>query len=495
MKRGKILLACLLVSAMLAGCSAGLRSPLEPEAYLHLDAQGAEALLKEAGFSQIIPRPLEDLPPEGTGPENQVAWVELDGQKEFDRDTVFPKDAQAVIWFHCVPMCSLPEPGAGDHLQYAGLCRQAGFLHVQTEEVHDLDAGQQPGIRVTQEGKPVEPGQSLPVDGDLLVTGRYPKPAFQVILQIDFPGNLLLNKYDLELFVDDWLVDTLPHGTGRAYSVPLPEGSYVLTFSDPRDPEVRGTLPLEVREDLDLRCTLRCERGRVEVIQDALRTGPEPGQLRLPRSYRHYLRMDQARAEAELRELGFTDIRSAGAPEPYWEGDPENSIVRIAVGAQTEFEGGLKVPADTPVELIYYDADWQQAPETEQTEAPAEQTEAPTEQSAVRTVRLTWSAGIRSSGHVGQEWTHGLEVNGEALSSGCSLALEPGDRLSLRSWAQENDSLPDFGEHRDSVTVTEEMLSGGARLQWELYVYENSGRHSGSQAVWAYTLDMAAQDG
>ena len=67
--------------------------------------------------------------------------------------------------------------------------------------------------------------------------------------------------------------------------------------------------------------------------------------------------------------------------------------------------------------------------------------------------KITYSIKMKSNDHVGSNWSKGFEFNGEKLKSGKIVTITPGDDFTLEAWAQENDSIPDYGCHYESLTL------------------------------------------
>lgn len=98
--------------------------------------------------------------------------------------------------------------------------------------------------------------------------------------------------------------------------------------------------------------------------------------------------------------------------------------------------------------------------------------------------RVSASISMQSNDHVGNNWTSGFEFNDEAIRSGSTVSIMPGETFTVCGWAQDNDSKPDYGSYWERLTLTEEMCQSGFSLEGNANVYENGGRYSGNCAVW-----------
>ena len=98
--------------------------------------------------------------------------------------------------------------------------------------------------------------------------------------------------------------------------------------------------------------------------------------------------------------------------------------------------------------------------------------------------RMSASISMRSNDHVGNRWSTGFEFNGEAIRSGSTVSIMPGDSFSVYGWAEDGDSNPDYGSYGEKLTLTDEMCKSGFTIEGEADVCENGGRYSGNSAIW-----------
>ena len=102
--------------------------------------------------------------------------------------------------------------------------------------------------------------------------------------------------------------------------------------------------------------------------------------------------------------------------------------------------------------------------------------------------KVSASIARKSNDHVGSNWSTGFTFNGEAIKSGSTISIMPGESFSVSGWAEEHDSRPDYGAYYSQQVLTNEMCKNGFTLKGEADVRENSGRYSGNFAVWDVTM-------
>ena len=104
--------------------------------------------------------------------------------------------------------------------------------------------------------------------------------------------------------------------------------------------------------------------------------------------------------------------------------------------------------------------------------------------------RITWSAKLVDSNHVGDSWSKIFEVNNEVFSSGSMITVDPDSQFTVRLTIQENDSKPDTDYYFARITYSEELCENGYKISDSLYVTENGGRYSGNSAEWNITITI-----
>lgn len=91
--------------------------------------------------------------------------------------------------------------------------------------------------------------------------------------------------------------------------------------------------------------------------------------------------------------------------------------------------------------------------------------------------------------NIGDEWDYDIEINGERASN--TIAVGVGDTLSFSAKITESDENPDVGTGSTSHTVTEEDLTNGFEVSFDVYVMENGDRNRGKSAHFIVTYTFS----
>ena len=87
---------------------------------------------------------------------------------------------------------------------------------------------------------------------------------------VDFRKNGMFSQYDVDLYMDNDYVATLPHGRNYEGVLLVEAGSHLITFCKSGDQGVRGTCEFSITDDATLSCGIHAQRNKVEVTNARL---------------------------------------------------------------------------------------------------------------------------------------------------------------------------------------------------------------------------------
>ena len=102
-----------------------------------------------------------------------------------------------------------------------------------------------------------------------------------------------------------------------------------------------------------------------------------------------------------------------------------------------------------------------------------------------KTMSISASASCNDYNHVGNEWVQRFYVNGEEVWSDSVITLNAGDTITVEAEISEHDKNPDTGIEIVNYIVTEQDLTRGFTISFNVSVTENGGRYSGNTAKWS----------
>ena len=77
--------------------------------------------------------------------------------------------------------------------------------------------------------------------------------------------NLMFSTYDVELWVDDLLITTIPHGKTYTGVLSLENGKHKVAFYESGSKTVKGSAAFVVEGDSVFRCDIACKFDRIQI--------------------------------------------------------------------------------------------------------------------------------------------------------------------------------------------------------------------------------------
>ena len=88
---------------------------------------------------------------------------------------------------------------------------------------------------------------------------------YKVSVDIHFIGNLIFSKYDVDLYLNDLMLETLPHGKDYSGSFYVEEGLSTLHFYEHGSKSVHGSINLDIQSNSSVKCTISCSNDKINV--------------------------------------------------------------------------------------------------------------------------------------------------------------------------------------------------------------------------------------
>jgi len=160
------------------------------------------------------------------------------------------------------------------------------------------------------------------------------KPAVQdcrLYLEIDFEANLFFSTYNVEVYLDDQYVATMPHGKYFTALVDTKTGNHKLTFKEENGSN-RETVDLDVKTDSTFTCKIKCYSSSIDVSNEYLSGSIRNLTITMPDT----VGMLYSEALTELKKAGFINISyTTVGNHSIW--DDDNWLVQSqSVKANTE---------------------------------------------------------------------------------------------------------------------------------------------------------------
>ena len=340
-----------------------IKAPRSADDYKGMNYEEAVMELQEAGFTSIESNAVEDITSDGEIPDGAVESILIGEASDFTAEDKFVPETKVSIVYHAVPKLIPPygsAEAAGQIYSYVEKAfKDAGFINVSAEQVYDLDPDTLEGDYKTEVlingNNTFANTDSIPFDADIKVIGHYPYNKYNVKVIVNFIGNLIFSKYDVDLFADDVKEYTLKHGTDAEIAFRLREGQHVLSFVNSEDSTVKGETELNVMSDVDAAYTIYCYSDKVKVDTDYIDNKIElaEDEVKVSIDKYTYIGENYEKVEKDLRDIGFTNIKTVAAYDIVFGITEPGSTESLTIDGKDDYNIGDIFKKDVEVVITY----------------------------------------------------------------------------------------------------------------------------------------------
>ncbi len=131
--------------------------------------------------------------------------------------------------------------------------------------------------------------------------------ASQLYFDINFEENIIFDKYNVDLYLDDDKIDTLQHGEAYTKLVDVEDdGKHILTFYKEDDHSISEMKPVEFNGDTTFSCRVVSHSDEIDIKDIEIESGVEAAHLEMI----DLTRLGLADAYKQLKDIGFININS-----------------------------------------------------------------------------------------------------------------------------------------------------------------------------------------
>ena len=238
--------------------------------------------------------------------------------------------------------------------------RKAGFARITAKPMEDLTPQNADKLNLVesvsvQNNISFHKGQKF-TPSDEVVIQYHTMQRYDVTLNIDFPGNILLSKYDVEVLLDGKDSDTLEHGVSKSVFQRLTAGPHKLTFRRSGSDTTFKDIELTVDSDLEAAFRLACHAGQIDVTPLYIdRDKPlAPGQIKIMAPASVYLEKNYKDVEDAFRGLGFFNIKFKILYDIAIGWTDRGTVEAVTVAGKSDFRRGDIFKSGDEVVITYH---------------------------------------------------------------------------------------------------------------------------------------------
>lgn len=368
MRKITILLITLLLATVMTSCGEPqAKIPFSSEDALTMDYETVNKALMDAGFSDIEFEVLDDLTSNSTISDGTVASVSIGEVEKYNANQRFPLNSHIKITYHRIPKLIIPidasEIQNQDYVALGEAFKKAGFENVTVDSITDLDPDEIKDEYVNEitinDSVSFNKGENIPFDSKIHVLCHYPYEKYTLNLEVSCTQNMLFNKHDINIFINDELKDTLPHGKTETYSYRLRAGDFKLTLAaNTTDSTASEIIFDDFDSDIDASYSIYIWPSSIDVTENYVdrKVNVSDNQTKLTISAADYKTMKYQDALDTLKTEGFTDIDLFAYYDVYFgflvsAGDVDT----VSIAGNTAFKRGDIFDKSSKVEVVYHD--------------------------------------------------------------------------------------------------------------------------------------------
>lgn len=172
-------------------------------------------------------------------------------------------------------------------------------------------------------------------------------PEYSVNIVFDCTENILFNRYDINVYMDDEKLGIIDHGTEKEFSVILKEGSHTLKLTESDDSSVNGYVDFVVNGDMSLKYEIYCTNDQVEIELIPELTPPFNSENYENEKYKKILKSFEDAGFVEIKGNPLKDLTVDNLDQKY-------IVEKISIDGITEFSVDDTFYPESEVEISYH---------------------------------------------------------------------------------------------------------------------------------------------
>ena len=133
---------------------------------------------------------------------------------------------------------------------------------------------------------------------------------YNVKLNVDCKENIILSKYNMNVYVDDEFIGLHKHGKKHTYSLTLTEGKHIVSFENIEEKDVKGKAEVEIFENSEFECKISCEKYKINI--DLTKTQKEKETEQVEKVEEHEFQDNDFDKNTDYPLVTYEDVKNGG---------------------------------------------------------------------------------------------------------------------------------------------------------------------------------------
>lgn len=222
-----------------------------------------------------------------------------------------------------------------DFNNYVNQCVKQGFSLEQIKDETKFSARNEEGYNVIIEHL-----------GYNAMVVEINEPTSETSINVHCIENLILNEYDLDIYIDEEFIGSLEHGGEETYDVNLSEGEHTLSVESQDDSSIDGSVEFSVVGNNKFSFEIYCETDQIKVEQMEQIAPPITNDNLEGKSYEEVIEAFENAGFKEVEAKGLANLTAADM-------NKNGTVSLIKIGSSESFTTDNKFFTDEPVQIQY----------------------------------------------------------------------------------------------------------------------------------------------
>lgn len=329
-----------------------VKSPYASSEVNGLDYQKVTDKFDEAGFDSIEYTKLDIDSVNELTKAGQVENVTIKGKNRFDKDDSFRSNAEVTITYYTSDKTTVglsSEEIVGDSLSDVRThFERKGFCNIEYVEEKQLPSDEERGLvtGISVSGKTKFDDDFLCDINDKVVISYY-SAKYDVELKVSCRENLLLSKYDVNVYVDDELIDTIEHGKSLNTVIGLEAGKHQIRFEQEGDSTVKGETEFVADDNTKCKFKVVCHYDYIDIDEIMYIKVPVSSTGAQDYTYKKLKKMFEDAGFSKIEIKKVADLDSTNLKM-------KNKVEAIKIGNNVSFTEEDKFFENTKIIITYH---------------------------------------------------------------------------------------------------------------------------------------------
>ncbi len=178
---------------------------------------------------------------------------------------------------------------------------------------------------------------------------------YNVIVHLDFIENILFNKYNVNVSIDDTNI-TINHGEDKDIELSLEEGSYTMTIISSENSSIKNETIINVKNNMEMGYKIECYSDRIAVtnLYEDIEQELKEDEVKINYDKSKFYNMNYTDAVNVLKESGFNNIKETPMYDIYWGITTEGTVESVLINGEDTYKRGNVYKKDSEIVVSYH---------------------------------------------------------------------------------------------------------------------------------------------